>query len=174
MCYRSSRKRRFETTFGPRVTQSPKTNLGLAEQTLRAKKSKSIDVRFDWMQGRVRQKQFKVVFDSGFLNRSDFFTKALPVHVHQEMAPLHASPPTPAALASCPVLFSLAPIVSDAGATHLLLRQSSLPFPRHLFRPKALPSLTFSLPDGGGAHGRPPRSALFVTFLPSHGASRGL
>jgi hypothetical protein len=26
----------------------------------------------------------------------------------------------------------------------------------------------------GGAHGRPPRSALFVTFLPSHGASWGL
>ena len=27
---------------------------------------------------------------------------------------------------------------------------------------------------GGGAHGRPPGSALFVTFLPSHGASCGL
>ena len=78
-----------------------------------------------------------------------FFTKALPVHVHQEMAPMHASPPTPAALASCPVLFSLAPIVSDTGTTHLLLRQSSLPPLRHLFQPKALPSLTFSLPDGG-------------------------
>jgi hypothetical protein len=28
--------------------------------------------------------------------------------------------------------------------------------------------------QAGGAHGRPPRSALFLTFLPSHGASRGL
>lgn len=123
--------------------------IGLAEQTMRAKKSKSIDMRFDWIQDRVRQKQFKVVFVSGSLNRSDFFTKALPVHVHQEMAPLYASPPTPAVLASCPVLFSMAPIVSDTGATHLLLRQSSLPPLRHLFQSKALPSLTFSLPDGG-------------------------
>jgi hypothetical protein len=46
-------------------------------------------------------------------------------------------------------LFSLVPIVPDAGATRLLLRQSSLPSLRHLFRPKALPSLAFSLPGGG-------------------------
>ena len=78
-----------------------------------------------------------------------FFTKALPVHVHQEMAPMCVSPPAPAVLASCPVLFSMAPIVSDTGATHLLLRHSSLPSLRHLFQPKALPSLAFSLPDGG-------------------------
>ena len=127
---------------------------------MRAKKSKSIDMRFDWTQDRVRQKQFKVVHVGGSMNVSDFFTKALPVHVHQEMAPMYASPPAPAVLASCPVLFSMAPIVSDTGATHLLLRNSSLPSLRHLFQPKIMPSLTFSLPDGG--------------FLPVDGSQAGV
>ena len=63
--------------------------IGLAEQTMRVKKPKSIDMRFDWIQDRVRQNQFKVVFVSGGLNMSDFLTKAFPVHVHQEMAPMY-------------------------------------------------------------------------------------
>ena len=49
---------------------------------------------------------------------------------------------------SYPVRF-ISPIISDTGATHLLLRQSSLPSLRFMFKPKALPSLRFSLPDGG-------------------------
>jgi hypothetical protein len=53
---------------------------------------------------------------------------------------------------------------------------ASLP-PFVYFRGRARTSL-FGQPGidarEGGAHGRPPRSALFVTFLPSHGASRGL
>ena len=119
--------------------------IGLAEQTMRTKKSKSIDMRFDWIQDRVRQQQFQVIFVPGILNRADFFTKALPVHVHQEVAPYYASPPSPAVLS---VRF-ISPIISDTGATHLLLRQSSLPSLRFMFKPKALPSLRFSLPDGG-------------------------
>jgi hypothetical protein len=124
--------------------------VGLAEQTVRAKKSKSIDVRFDWIQGWARQKQFKAVFVDGGLNRADFFTKALPAHVHQEMAPMHAPPPTPAALASCPVLFSWHPLsLTPAPPASFSAKVPSLPILRHLFQPKALPSLTFSLPDGG-------------------------
>ena len=122
---------------------------------MRAKKSKSIDMRFDWIQDRVRQKQFQVVvYIKGCLNRADFFTKALPVHVHQELAPLYASPPSSAMLS----VRLTSPIISDTGATHLLLRKSSLPLLRHMFTKKILPSLNFSLPDGGslcvsGSHG---------------------
>ena len=128
--------------------------VGFSEQTMRAKKSKSIDMRFDWIQDRVRQKQFQVVYIKGCLNRADFFTKALPVHVHQELAPLYASPPSSAMLS----VRLISPIISDTGATHLLLRKSSLPLLRHMFTKKILPSLNFSLPDGGslcvsGSHG---------------------
>jgi len=133
--------------------------VGLAEMTVRPKKSKSIDMRFDWIQDRVRQKQIKIEWIAGGKNLGDFFTKSLPVHVHQELAPYCASPPStvPTALSTVPLQ---ARIISDTGATHLLLRHSSLPLLRHLFQPKLLPSLDFSLPDGG--------------VLPVNGANAGV
>ena len=112
-------------------------------------------MRFDWMQDRARQKQFKVGFVSNGCDVSDFLPKpsvTLPVHVHQEMAPMHSSPPTPAALASCPVLFSMSPIVSDIGSTHLILL-------RHAVVP-SFPSGTYSgrrpSPLSRDAHGHGP------------------
>ena len=68
----------------------------VVHMTVRPKKSKSIDVRFDWIQDRVRQKQIKVEWIAGGKNLGDFFTKSLPVHVHQELAHYYASPPSTA------------------------------------------------------------------------------
>ena len=66
--------------------------VGLANGTVRPKKSKSIDMRFDWIRDRVRQLQFDVRFIPGKLNLSDFFTKALPVHEHVRLAPTYVTP----------------------------------------------------------------------------------
>ena len=120
-------------------------SVGLATDVVRPKKSKSIDKRFDWIKCRVRQGQFNIKWIAGSSNLADFFTKALPVHVHQALAPIYASPPTPAALSVSPA----ARLISDTGATHVLLRRSSFPLVRHIFRPKLLPPLLFDLPDGG-------------------------
>ena len=122
-------------------------SVGLASDTMRPKKSKSIDKRFDWIKCRVRQRQFNVEWISGESNLADIFTKNLPVHVHQQLAPIYVSPPpTP------PQLFALsssARLISDTGATHVLLRRSCMPHIRHLFSPKSLPCLSFDLPNGG-------------------------
>ena len=67
--------------------------VGLASDTVRAKKSKAIDMRFDWIRDRVRQKQFIVSFLPGSLNLADFFTKSLPKWKHQELAPLYVDYP---------------------------------------------------------------------------------
>ena len=67
--------------------------VGLASDTVRAKKSKAIDMRFDWIRDRVRQKQFIVSFLPGSLNLADFFTKSLPKGKHQELAPLYVDNP---------------------------------------------------------------------------------
>ena len=58
---------------------------GLANDTLKIKRSKSIDMRFHWVRDRIKQGQFIVKWQKGEDNLADFFTKALPVHVHQEM-----------------------------------------------------------------------------------------
>ena len=132
--------------------------IGLASETVRPKKSKSIDMRFDWIIDRVRQHQFKIQFCSGILNRSDFFTKPLSVQGHVAAMPWFASTPT-----TPPPLPPVSPVpaleaalstsaasrfLSDTGATHVLLRRGALPSLRSIFTPRPLPSLEFSLPNG--------------------------
>jgi hypothetical protein len=51
---------------------------GLARDTINARRSKSMDVRFFWLRDRVRQAQFCISHLAGRFNISDFFTKPLP------------------------------------------------------------------------------------------------
>ena len=70
--------------------------IGLASSTVRPKKSKSIDMRFDWIRDRVRQNLFTVVKIAGTANLADFFTKILPVARHKFLLPLLLGhPPLP-------------------------------------------------------------------------------
>ena len=64
-----------------------KCAVGLATDTLKIKRSKSIDMRFHWIRDRIRQQHFAVTWEPGASNRADFFTKALPTHVHQARMP---------------------------------------------------------------------------------------
>ena len=57
-----------------------KCAIGLANDTLKAKRTKSIDTRFHWVRDRVRQGQFDVRYCKGSENLADFFTKPLPMH----------------------------------------------------------------------------------------------
>ena len=65
------------------ITSDNKVAVGLSNDTLKIKRSKSIDMRFHWIRDRIRQQQFIVKWAPGKDNLADFFTKALPVHVHQ-------------------------------------------------------------------------------------------
>jgi hypothetical protein len=74
--------------------------IGLATSSVRPKKSKSIDMRLDWLKERVSQNLLRLVFLPGLINPSDFFTKILPVYRHIAALPfLHGTPyypqPTP-------------------------------------------------------------------------------
>ena len=61
--------------------------VGLANDTVKIKRSKSIDMRFHWIRDRINQGHFIVQWIKGTSNLADFFTKALPVHLHQSMMP---------------------------------------------------------------------------------------
>ena len=58
---------------------------GVANKTVKAKRSKSIDMRFHWVADRVSQKQFKIIWRPGIDNIADFFTKIVPVKKHTEI-----------------------------------------------------------------------------------------
>ena len=61
--------------------------VGLANNTLKIKRSKSINMQFHWLRDRIRQGQFEYQWRKGANNLADFFTKALPVHTHLETMP---------------------------------------------------------------------------------------
>ena len=60
---------------------------GFANSTMKQKRSKAMDMRWYWLQDRVRQNQFLVYFRPGKDNLADPFTKHhTPTHI-QEMKP---------------------------------------------------------------------------------------
>jgi hypothetical protein len=95
-----------------------KCAVGLANDTLKVKRGKSIDMRFHWIRDRVRQGQFSVVWAPGEENLADFFTKALPVSRHQQLMKYLVHTPTPALSHFCSA--------RGKSATAFRLRTSSL------------------------------------------------
>ena len=62
-----------------------KCAVGIAQNTLKLKRSKTIDMRYHWIRDQVLAKTFNVTWQSGNSNLADFFTKAHPVHHHLAM-----------------------------------------------------------------------------------------
>ena len=61
--------------------------VGMANNTVKAKRSKAIDMRFHWLRDRVHQRHFVIAWQTGANNLADFFTKALPMQRHQALMP---------------------------------------------------------------------------------------
>ena len=51
------------------------TATGLANQTIKQKHSKTVDMRFHWIQDRIEQGQFRVYWKPGATNKADYFSK---------------------------------------------------------------------------------------------------
>jgi hypothetical protein len=58
---------------------------GIANDTVKQKRSKAIDMRFYWIRDRVDQKQFQIYWRKGSENMADYFTKHHPASHHQRM-----------------------------------------------------------------------------------------
>ena len=62
---------------------------GIANDTVKQKRSKAIDMRFYWIRDRVKQGQFIVHWKAGRDNLADYFTKHFPASHHRRMRPTH-------------------------------------------------------------------------------------
>ena len=59
------------------------TACGIANDTIKQRRSKAIDMRFYWVQDRVNQKQFHVYWKPGVQNLADYVTKHHTAQHHQ-------------------------------------------------------------------------------------------
>jgi hypothetical protein len=55
-----------------------KPAVSIANNTAKQKRSKAIDMRFNWIKDRTAQGQFEIIWDKGCNNVADFVTKAHP------------------------------------------------------------------------------------------------
>ena len=68
----------------PIVTDN-NTAAGIANDTMKQRRSKAIDMRFYWVRDRVRQGQFLIYWRRGALNKADYFTKHHPASHHRQI-----------------------------------------------------------------------------------------
>lgn len=76
----------------PIVTDNS-TASGIANDTVKQKRSKAIDMRFYWIRDRVRQGQFQIFWRKGKFNRADYFTKHHPASHHQAIRSVYLYDP---------------------------------------------------------------------------------
>lgn len=65
------------------------TAAGIANDTVKQKQSKAMDMRFYWSRDKVKQGVITVTWRKGELNRADYFSKDHAAKHHQEMRPMY-------------------------------------------------------------------------------------
>lgn len=81
---------------GPTPIQGDNTCAnGIANDTVKQKRSKAMDTRLHWIRDRVRQGQFHIYWRPGNLNLADFFTKNHSVAHTRLMRPIYVTDGTP-------------------------------------------------------------------------------
>jgi len=74
------------------ITCDNECAVGIANKSLTQKRSKTIDMRYHWVQDQVSLGNFTVNWAPGKWNLADFFTKAHPVHHHVSMMKIYLLP----------------------------------------------------------------------------------
>jgi hypothetical protein len=64
------------------------TAYGILNETIKQKRSNSMDMKYYWLQDRVRQKQFDVYWRPGKDNLGNYHTKHHTAQHHQDMRPI--------------------------------------------------------------------------------------
>jgi Reverse transcriptase (RNA-dependent DNA polymerase) len=79
-----------------RITTDNSTADGFANGRTKIRRSKAMDMRFYWVQDRVKQGQLKIHWQKGELNLADYFTKHHPASHHRQLRPTYLYVPVPA------------------------------------------------------------------------------
>ena len=71
------------------------TAAGFANGSIRLKRSKAMDMRFNWVRDRTRHGEYAVTWAPGSANLADYFTKAHPAHVYRDRRSHYVRDPAP-------------------------------------------------------------------------------
>jgi len=71
------------------VVTDNSTACGIANNNMKLKQSKTMDLRFFWVKDRVLQNHFRILWQRGNLNRADYFTKHHSAAHHKRTRPFY-------------------------------------------------------------------------------------
>ena len=71
------------------ITTDNTTAAGIANRTVKQKKTRAMDMRFYWLADRVEQRQFDIGWEPGEGNQADYFTKSHSPKHNQKMRPMY-------------------------------------------------------------------------------------
>ena len=77
------------------------TAVGIANKTMNQKKSKAMDMRFYWINDRIKQEQFRVYWAPGPTNLGDYPSKHHPPAHHITVCPTYLHVPKTVSLQGC-------------------------------------------------------------------------
>ena len=79
------------------------TAMGIANETIKQKRSKSMDMRIHWVRDRIKQNQFKITWEAGASNLADCPTKHHTGTHHKQVRPIYPHEPekSPTTLKGC-------------------------------------------------------------------------
>jgi hypothetical protein len=76
-----------------RIRTDNSTACGFANETIKQKKSKSFDMRFNWLLDQEQRSQFDIKWEAGKNNLADYMTKHHPASHHQQVRPIYLYEP---------------------------------------------------------------------------------
>ena len=83
------------------------TAAGIINNTIKQKKSRSMEMKFFWVKDKVKENQFVIFWKPGNENTGDYFTKHHPASHHRRVRPIYVKTPhSPSSLQGCPKLLA--------------------------------------------------------------------
>ena len=76
-----------QPTRGTPMVTDNSTSKDLLTQLIKPKKSKTWDMRYHWLEDRIKMNQLQLIWKPGKCNRADYFTKRHPPAYHKLMRP---------------------------------------------------------------------------------------
>jgi hypothetical protein len=128
------------------------TACGIANTTVKQQRSKAIDMRFYWIQDRVKQGQFRMFWAPGSVNFGDYYTNTTPSPTTDGYAPSTCT--LQLAHLVCKGVMNCSP-----GTTNVPIKQHTHRPNKHVSRPQSN--------QKGSHHNQPTHQQLQSTHWPS-------
>ena len=120
---------------GTPIYNDNSTATGILNSAMRQKLSKALDMRFYWVEDRIKQKHFQLIWRKGAINMADYFTNHHPPWHHKKMRYRYLHKSTKEAPTLALNLVSKGVLLQSSGLSYVISRQPKTSQPSNILQP---------------------------------------